>query len=106
MGKFVALHKEQHTIMEVFTDYGYSKIDNGTKICHFLQGINRNELETAVNVVQAQPEKYGPDFDATVIYLGKMVTKKNSLMQFIHIAKTRNQPGKPKVTTFMGKIEF
>ena len=30
--KYVALHKEQHAIMESLTDYGYSGMDNGTKV--------------------------------------------------------------------------
>ena len=46
------LHKEQHAIMECFTDYGYSDMNNGTKVCHFLQGINSTELEVVVNVLQ------------------------------------------------------
>ena len=28
--KYIALHEEQHTIMESLTDYGYSGMDNGT----------------------------------------------------------------------------
>ena len=66
--KYVALHKEQHAIVESLTDYGYSCMDNGTKVCHFLQGIKGTELEAAVNVVPAQPEKYGTDFNATMSY--------------------------------------
>ena len=62
----VALHKEQHTIMESIADYGYSAI-----VCHFLQGIKSPESEAAVNVVCTQPEKYGTDFDAAVSYLGQ-----------------------------------
>ena len=68
--KYVALHKEQHAIMESLTDYGYSGMDNGTKVHQFLQG-KSPELEAAVNVVHAQPEKYGTDFDATCLILSK-----------------------------------
>ena len=74
--KYVTLHKEQHAIMGSLTDYGYSGMDNGAKVCHFLQGIKITELEAAVNVVWAQPEKYGTDFDVTVSSLGQMVIKK------------------------------
>ena len=56
--KYVTLHKEQHVIMESLTDYCYSRIDNGTKVCHFLQGIMSTKLEATVNVVWAQTEKY------------------------------------------------
>ena len=58
-----------------------------------------------VNVVWAQPERYGMDFNATVSYLGQMVMKKGFSMQSIHIAKIRSQPVKPKLVAFMGKIE-
>ena len=66
--------------MESLTDYGYSGMENGTKVHHFLQDIESPELEAVVNVVQAQPEKYGTDFDATMSYLGQMVLKKSLTM--------------------------
>ena len=55
--------------------------------------------------LQAQPEKYGKDFDATVSYLGQIVAKKSYSMQSVHITKTRNQSVKPKVAAFIRKIE-
>ena len=103
--KYVALHKKQHTIMESLTDYGYSCIDNGTKVHHFLQGIKSSELEAAINVVCAQLEKYGTDFDAVVSYLSQMVTKKGLIVQSVWIATTGSQPVRLKVVAFMGKVE-
>ena len=91
--------------MESLTDCGYSGIDNGTKACHFLQGIKSTELEAVVNIVQAQLEKYGTDFDATVPYLVQLVMEKSTSMQSVHIVRTRNQPVKRKVVAFMGIIE-
>ena len=55
--------------MESLKDYGYSGIDHGTMVHHFLQGIKRTELEVVVDVAQAQPEKYGSDFGAMMSYL-------------------------------------
>ena len=52
--KYVALHKEQHAIIKSLTDYGYSEMNNGTKVHHFLQSIKSPELEAVVNVVHAQ----------------------------------------------------
>ena len=49
--------------MESLTDYCYSGMENGIKVRHFLEGIKSNELEAVINVVWAQPEKYGTDFD-------------------------------------------
>ena len=98
--KYVALHKELHVIME---NYGYGEI--GTKVHHFLKGIKSTELEAVVNVVWAQPEKNGTDFDTPVSYLEQVVMKKGPSMQSIHTARTKSQPVKPKVAAFMGKVE-
>ena len=48
--KYVALHKEQHAIMESLIDYGYSRMDNGTKVHHFLRGIKRSEFKDMVKL--------------------------------------------------------
>ena len=80
-------------------------MDNGTKVCHFLQGIKSIALKAVVSVVKAQPEKYGMDFDANVSYLVQMVMKKGPSMQSVHIVKTRSQPVRPKVVAFIGKVE-
>ena len=81
------------------TDYSYSCMDNGTKVCHFLQGIKINELEAAVNVVGAQSERYGMDFDTAVFYLCQIIVPS------FHIAQVRNKQVRPKVVAFMGKVE-
>ena len=72
--------------MESLEDCGYSIMDNGTKVCHFFQGIKLHELEAVVNVIHAPPENYDTDFDTTMSYLGKMVMK-GLIMQSIQIAK-------------------
>ena len=53
--------------MGSIADYSYSGMDNSTKVHHFLEGIESPELKAAVDVVCAKPEKYGIDFDATVL---------------------------------------
>ena len=55
---YVALHKEQHTIMESLVDHSYGSIDNGIKVYHSLQGAKSTELEAVFNMIKAQPEKY------------------------------------------------
>ena len=56
--KHVTLHKELYTIMEGLVDHGYIGIEDGTKVCHFLQEIRNTELEAVVNLVWVQPQKY------------------------------------------------
>ena len=91
--------------MECLSDYCYSGINDGTKVHHFLHDIERTELDVVVNVIWAQPEKYGKNFDAMTSYLCQVVTKKGYNVKSIHIAKTGSQPAKPKVVSFMAKIE-
>ena len=74
--KNVALHKEQHTIMESLANHGYQGINDGNNVFHFLQEIKTAELWAAVNIVQTQPKEYGKDFYLAVSYLGQMDTKK------------------------------
>ena len=50
MDKYVALHKEQHAIINSLTDHGYSGMDDGTKVHHFLQGIKSTEFNTAAHL--------------------------------------------------------
>ena len=51
LDKYFTLHKEQHTIMYSLGDYGYSAMNNGTNVCHFLQGSKSTELEVVVNII-------------------------------------------------------
>ena len=81
-------------------------MDKGTKVYHFLQDIKSIEFDAAVNVVCAQPEKYGKDFDVTLNHLGQMATKNGCTMQLVCIAKTWSQPAITRVAAFMGKIEY
>ena len=87
--KYVTLYKEQHDIMESLTNYDYSGMDNDTKVCHFFQSVKSPELEAVINVVCAQPEKNGTDFDATMSYLGQMFTKKSLFAQSVQITKPK-----------------
>ena len=66
--------------------------------------INSTKFEEAVNVVWAQLEMCGMDFDATMFYLGQVVTKKTLVMQSVRIAKTGSQLVRPKVVVYMRKI--
>ena len=50
-------------------------------------------------------KKYGRDFDATVLYLGLMVSKNDNNVQPVFIAKTGSYPIKSRMMQFMGEIE-
>ena len=78
MHKFVALHKEQHTLMDNLANHGYSDIDYGIKVHHFLQGIKSSALKAVINLIKAWPEKYNQDFATTASYQGQLITKKGN----------------------------
>ena len=87
--------------MESLTDYGYSGMDNGTNVHHFLQKIKITTLEAAVNAVHNQRSMA----KILMSYFVHMVRKKSYTKQSIRTAKTRHQPVMPKVVTYVGKIE-
>ena len=91
--------------METLKDHVYSDIDNYTQVCHILQGIKNYELKAALNVHNAQQEKYGKDIDVITSYLCQMVMKKGANFKSIHIAKIISNPAKPKVLPFTEKVE-
>ena len=78
---------------------------SGIKVCHFLQFIKSPDFEAVVNVVCAQPKKYGTDFDATMSYLSHMVMKKSLIVQLCRIAKIGSPPVRFKVAAFIWKVE-
>ena len=88
--------------IENLADHGYTGINGGTKIHHFLQGIKSTELHTAHKVVWTKTEKYGKDFYAMVSDHGQIIMKKGYNLQTVHIA---SQPAKPKLTPLMAKIK-
>ena len=46
-GKYICMHQDQHTILEGLVEHGYAGIDERCKVCHLLDGIKTNELDTA-----------------------------------------------------------
>jgi hypothetical protein len=53
--KYVQIHAEQHAVLNGFTDYGYSGIDNGTKVRKLMAGIKTDDLDTMKATVLASP---------------------------------------------------
>jgi hypothetical protein len=62
--KYVQIHAEQHAVLNGLTDYGYSGIDNGTKVHKLMAGIKTDALDTVKAAVLASPalRKNYPDF--------------------------------------------
>ena len=60
--KLVNLHKGQHIIADGLMEYGYSGIDDNSKLCMLMNGINTNALDDCKASILAIPEMQG-DFD-------------------------------------------
>jgi hypothetical protein len=50
---YVQIHTEQHAVLNGLTDYGYSGIDNGTKVRKLMAGIKTDALDTVKAAVLA-----------------------------------------------------
>jgi hypothetical protein len=53
--RYVITHAEQHAVLNGLTDYGYSSIDNGTKIHKLMAGIETDALDTVKAAVLVIP---------------------------------------------------
>lgn len=45
-----------HTRLEALMDHGYNGIDEGTKICYFLNGIKTDKLKPDIELVHGNPD--------------------------------------------------
>jgi hypothetical protein len=52
---YVWIHTEQHSVLNGLKDYGYAGIDDSSKVCHLLKGINTTELDLCKRQVMASP---------------------------------------------------
>jgi hypothetical protein len=53
--KYVKIQAQQHAVLNGLTDYGYSGIDNGTKVRKLMAGINTDALDTLKAAVLESP---------------------------------------------------
>jgi hypothetical protein len=62
---YVLIHTEQHSVLNGLKEYGYSGIDDSSKVRHLLKGIKTTELDVCKDQVMASPTLHD-DFPATV----------------------------------------
>jgi hypothetical protein len=72
--KYVQIHAEQHAVLNGLTEYGYSGIDNGTKVRKLMVGINTDDLDTVKAAVLASPALRTNYPDGVTLY-GDFVTQ-------------------------------
>jgi hypothetical protein len=62
--RYVALHVDQHTVLNGLTQYGYSGIDPRSKVRYLMAGIKTTALDSVKANVMSNPD-LRKDFDAT-----------------------------------------
>jgi hypothetical protein len=61
----VRIHTDQHSVLNGLKEYGYSGIDDSSKVRHLLKGINTTELDMCKYQVMASTSMHD-EFPATV----------------------------------------
>jgi hypothetical protein len=64
----VQIHTEQHAVLNGLTNYGYSGIDNGTKVRKLMAGIKTDALDTVKSAVLENPALRTNYPDAVTLY--------------------------------------
>jgi hypothetical protein len=71
---YVRIHTEQHSVLNGLKEYGYSVIDDSSKVRHLLKGIKTTELDVCKAQVMASPTLCD-DFPATVVLYSTLIKK-------------------------------
>ena len=75
--KYVRIHVEQHAILTNLKPYGYSGIDEGSKVRYLMKGIRTNELDPVSTQIMANAN-LREDFDACVNLYQDFIAQKGS----------------------------
>jgi hypothetical protein len=63
--KYATLYKKQHGILECLVEHGYKGINEGTKVCHLMDGIKTTKLDAVCALINANAT-LKKDFDLVV----------------------------------------
>jgi hypothetical protein len=94
--KYVQIHAEQHAVLNGLTDYGYSGINNCTKVRKLMAGINIDALDTVKAALLASPALLTHYPDVVTIY-GDFIKQQNiegarMNVSDAHITRRHNGP--------------
>jgi hypothetical protein len=94
--KYVQIHDEQHVVLNGLTDYGYSGIDNGTRVRKPMAGIKTDALDTVKDAVLASPALRTNYPDVVTLYGGFIKQQKiesaSMNVSDAHITRRHNGP--------------
>jgi hypothetical protein len=90
------IHTEQHSILNRVKDYGYSVIDDSSKVRHLIKGIKTTELDVCKTQVMASPS-LRDDFASTVELFStfiKQMKAENPQLNVSEVSFARRKAGK------------
>jgi hypothetical protein len=94
--KYVKIHAEQHAVLNGLTYYGYSGIDNGTKVRKLIAGIKTDALDTVKAAVLASPALRTNYPDVVTVYgdfiMQQKIESASMNVSVAHITRRHNGP--------------
>jgi hypothetical protein len=93
---YVSIHTEQHSVLNGLKYYGYTGIDDSSKVCHLLKGIKTAELDVCKTQVMASPY-LRDNFAATVELYStfiKQMKAENPQLNVSEVSFARGKAGK------------
>jgi len=87
---YVTIHKKQHDILENLKRYGYSGIDEGTKVRYLNNGIKAQSLQPAILALKANAQ-YRQDFDKCVAYYKEALKAHSKAARELNVSQFSGQ---------------
>ena len=76
-GRFVTVHKEQHTMLEGLTDHVHNGLYNRTKVTHMMDSVKVDSLNTVTAMILANRD-FCKDFDNSFTLYKDFLNQSNS----------------------------
>jgi hypothetical protein len=95
----VRIYTEKHSVLNGLKDYGYSRIDDSSKVGHLLKGINTPELD--IFKTQVMVSKYiRDDFSSTVELYSTFIKQMKAENTQLNVSEVRFAQGKGGKNSF------
>ena len=92
-------------------EYGYQRLNPGSKVRYLLNGIRCDKFSTEVATVRVHPDKYEKNFNVVVAFLAQYIDKRAPTVSVMVASVVQTRPAKWQKTnasngTFKGNIEL
>ena len=102
--KYVNMQKEQHNVLEGLTRYGYSGIDEGTKVRVLIEGIKTDKLDSVKTQIMSNPALQR-DYDRCVTLFSDFIKQTESSIRDSNISAVNVNDNNKRVRFDDVKVE-